>query len=56
MMKVAASSVPHRAGTLNTTGQSTNFVLYISLKLPETLSAPSFWTLQGVAALCALDT
>ncbi len=39
---------------LSTTGQSTNFVLFISLPLP-TGSPPSKWILQGVAALCALD-
>lgn len=43
-----------RAGVLSTTGQSTNFVLYISLPLPAG-SQPSTWVLRGVAALCALD-
>jgi dynein heavy chain len=39
---------------LSTTGQSTNFVLYLSLPLPNG-SDPGRWVLQGVAALCALD-
>ena len=43
-----------RAGVLSTTGQSTNFVLFVSLPLPPG-SPPSKWVLQGVAALCALD-
>ncbi len=43
-----------RAGVLSTTGQSTNFVLFLSLPLPEG-SQPSTWVLQGVAALCALN-
>jgi len=44
-----------RAGTLNTTGQSTNFVLHMGLKMPESQRDSSFWTLQSVAALCCLD-
>ena len=44
-----------RAGILSTTGQSTNFVLNVSLPCaPGT--EPGFWIMQGVAALCALDS
>jgi len=41
-----------RKGILATTGHSTNFVLM--LKFP-TAELPDYWTLRGVAALCALD-
>ena len=43
-----------RAGVLSTTGQSTNFVLNISLPIVEG-TRPKDWVLQGVAALCMLD-
>ncbi|GFR42275.1 hypothetical protein Agub_g3172, partial [Astrephomene gubernaculifera] len=43
-----------RAGVLSTTGQSTNFVLYLGLGIPPD-THPDFWVMQGVAALCALD-
>ena len=43
-----------RAGVLSTTGQSTNFVLYISLPVPS-FTTTDFWVMQGVAALCALN-
>jgi dynein heavy chain, axonemal len=43
-----------RAGILSTTGQSTNFVLCVSLPMrPGTTS--DFWVLQGVALLCMLN-
>ncbi|KAG5483353.1 hypothetical protein LSCM1_04900 [Leishmania martiniquensis] len=43
-----------RAGTLSTTGVSTNYVT--SLTLPSLYGvAGDHWTLRGVAALCALD-
>jgi hypothetical protein len=43
-----------RAGVLSTTGQSTNFVLHMSLPCaPNTASATH--TLSGVAALCELQ-
>jgi len=41
-----------RAGTLSTTGHSTNFV--VSVELPTT-KEPSFWIKQGVGLFCALD-
>jgi dynein heavy chain, axonemal len=43
-----------RAGALNTTGQSTNFVVHICLPIMPS-STPEFWIRQGVAALCALN-
>lgn len=42
-----------RKGVLATTGHSTNFVLL--LKFPTGEHPPQYWTLRGVAALCALD-
>jgi len=46
-----------RHGVLSTTGQSTNYVLSISIPLPPDgpAACPNFWVLQGVAALCALS-
>jgi dynein heavy chain len=41
-----------RAGTLSTTGQSTNFILHISLPVGVGQSVET-WILRGVAALCA---
>ncbi|XP_071080158.1 dynein axonemal heavy chain 6-like [Haliotis cracherodii] len=41
-----------RAGTLSSTGHSTNFVSSIDL---PTLQEPDFWVLRGVAMLCQLD-
>lgn len=43
-----------RAGVLSTTGQSTNFVLHVSLACAPGTDA-SAYILSGVAALCALD-
>ncbi|EFJ52606.1 dynein heavy chain 7 [Volvox carteri f. nagariensis] len=43
-----------RAGVLSTTGQSTNFVLCVSLPMRDGTSS-DFWILQGVALLCMLD-
>lgn len=44
-----------RAGLLSTTGQSTNFVLYVDLPM-KAGSSQDYWVLQGVALLCMLDT
>ncbi|KAI9203256.1 dynein heavy chain and region D6 of dynein motor-domain-containing protein [Polychytrium aggregatum] len=41
-----------RAGTLSTTGQSTNFI--VSINLP-TSYPPAYWIAKGVALLCQLD-
>ncbi|CAE7211449.1 DNAH6 [Symbiodinium sp. KB8] len=41
-----------RAGTLSTTGHSTNFVLAIEV---ETLNDPAYWTLKGAAMLTMLN-
>ncbi|KPA77305.1 putative dynein heavy chain [Leptomonas pyrrhocoris] len=43
-----------RAGTLSTTGVSTNYVTCITLPSLDGVSG-DHWTLRGVAALCALD-
>ena len=44
-----------RAGILSTTGQSTNFVLYVDLPIAKG-TTQDYWILQGVALLCMLDT
>lgn len=44
-----------RAGTLSTTGVSTNYVTSLDLPLLDGVLG-DHWTLRGVAALCALDT
>jgi hypothetical protein len=41
-----------RAGTLSTTGHSTNFIL--TMEIP-TREPQEHWTIQGVALICALD-
>eukprot|EP00392_Amoebophrya_sp_AT5.2_P010587 g10652.t1 len=41
-----------RAGTLSTTGHSTNFVVPIEL---DTMELPSYWTLKGTALLSMLN-
>ena len=41
-----------RAGTLTTTGQSSNFIIAVDLK---TDIAPENWTLRGAAMICQLN-
>ena len=41
-----------RAGTLSSTGQSTNFVLHLDLHIPAN-TVPADWILHGVAAICS---
>lgn len=43
-----------RAGALSTTGQSTNFVLCVSMPIRENTNR-DYWVLQGVALLCMLN-
>ena len=49
-MPVYKTSV--RAGTLSTTGHSTNFI--ISVEMPTT-KKPIIWILKGAAFVCQLD-
>jgi dynein heavy chain, axonemal len=44
-----------RAGILSTTGQSTNFVLYVDLPVAQGTNQ-DYLILHGVALLCMLDT
>ena len=41
-----------RAGVLSTTGQSTNFILHVSLPTKEN---PSHWVQRAAAMLCMLN-
>jgi len=41
-----------RAGTLSTTGHSTNFVLFLEV---ETAEHSNYWILRGAAMLCMLN-
>ncbi|CAK0834363.1 unnamed protein product, partial [Prorocentrum cordatum] len=50
LMPIYKTSV--RAGTLSTTGHSTNFVLSIEV---DTNEAPSYWILKGAALLTMLN-
>ena len=59
--KIPANSFRHpmykvstRAGTLSTTGHSTNFVMF--LNIPAGPLGPAHWIKRGVAFLCLLDT
>ncbi|KAF4757063.1 hypothetical protein FOZ63_032447 [Perkinsus olseni] len=42
-----------RAGTLSTTGHSTNFIMYLSVN--RSSEAAAHWVRRGVASLCMLD-
>ena len=44
-----------RAGVLNTTGQSTNFVCCVALPVQKGTNT-NFWVLQGSALMCALSS
>lgn len=41
-----------RKGVLSTTGQSTNFIIHVSLPTDE---VPNFWVSRAAALLCMLD-
>lgn len=41
-----------RAGTLSTTGHSTNFIIYIDV---PTKQKPEYWNLNGAAFICAMN-
>eukprot|EP01112_Ceratiomyxa_fruticulosa_P002953 TRINITY_DN13363_c0_g1_i1.p1 TRINITY_DN13363_c0_g1~~TRINITY_DN13363_c0_g1_i1.p1 ORF type:complete len:596 (+),score=111.46 TRINITY_DN13363_c0_g1_i1:288-2075(+) len=42
-----------RAGTLSTTGHSTNYIITAQLRTDKD---PNYWVLRGIALLCQLDT
>jgi len=45
-----------RAGELNTTGQSTNYILSVDLPCSEkNYEGPEFWTLRGTAMITMLN-
>jgi len=41
-----------RAGTLNTTGNSTNFILSVDV---PTKKKPDWWVMKGAALFCMLN-
>ena len=43
-----------RAGVLNSTGQSTNFVTHVDLPIADDMQSADF-VLHGVAAICSQD-
>lgn len=44
-----------RAGVLSTTGQSTNYILSVSLPIDSNENPSEHWTLRGAAILSMLD-